>query len=50
LVDMIYSCMCDCWFFVHVTASNYLLYTGPVIVLAMLALLYLELEKRFPAK
>lgn len=32
------------------TATPYILYTGPVIVLAILALLYLELDKRFPEK
>lgn len=32
------------------TVSQYILYTGPVIALAILALLYLELDKRFPEK
>jgi hypothetical protein len=32
------------------TASQYIMYTGPVIALAILALLYLELDKRFPEK
>jgi Cu/Ag efflux pump CusA len=31
-------------------ATNYLLYVAPIIVLAIFALLYLELEERFPER
>ena len=32
------------------TATTYILYSCPVVALAILALLYLELEKKFPPK
>jgi hypothetical protein len=31
-------------------ATNYVMYVAPVIVLAIIALLYLELEERFPER